>query len=733
MKTLKRQVTKKVISVEVLTMDAQMDFEIDPKSLGRDLFELVCRTIGLRESWYFGLQFADSKGYIAWLKTDKRISDQDVAVHTKSESPTPASAMSSTSSMSTVASTSSKSSKHSESKAKKTHHMAFLFLAKFYPEDAAEELIQEITQRLFFLQVKQAILNMDVYCPPEASVLLASYAVQAKYGDYDEATYRLGMLAEAEDLLPQKVIDQYQLTPEMWEERIKVWYADHKGMTRDEAEMEYLKIAQDLDMFGVNYFPISNKKESELWLGVTSVGLSIYEKTNKLTPKITFLWSEIRNISYDDKRFTIKPVDKSAPNFQFYSSKTRVNKLILDLCIGNHDLFIKRRKPDTMEIQQMKAQAREEKIRRQAERAKLIREKQLREEAERDKAELEQRLLQYQEEARAAQESLRRSEEMAELLAGKVRVAEEEAMLLSQKSAEAEAEIQRVKMNAIRTEEEKMHIERKAAEAERLASSMVEESDRRAREAEALRMELIKAKVAEKEAKEKLIQLLRQPAINHQMPPPSNYAANYHQPSQSLSNGTSIYIKGNSANIHHESNGSFTRNAEPNSVQSTGLSQPINYRHQIHNSFNSQDLHDYRSVHEYAVMNEDLNTIRVSTTSLPSANGYRPQLNGNLLTTSAANNYYSSGSSDLMTEGDIEKLALEIEKERMDYIEKSRHLHNQLRDLKSEIQVMKVEEKLSPMDRIYENNMIRGETKYSTLKKTKSGSTKARVSIFEEL
>lgn len=55
-----------------------------------------------------------------------------------------------------------------------------MFLAKFYPEDVAEELVQEVTQHLFFLQVKQAILSMDIYCPPEASVLLASYAVQAK-------------------------------------------------------------------------------------------------------------------------------------------------------------------------------------------------------------------------------------------------------------------------------------------------------------------------------------------------------------------------------------------------------------------------------------------------------------------------------------------------------------------------------------------------------------------------
>ena len=336
MKTLSNQSktsSRKCISVVISSMDAQLEFDIDRSALGRDLFELVCRTIGLREDHYFGLQYIDSKGFIAWLKMERKIIDQDIQYHRSQEDG------------------------HKKNKLKSGEPlMSFLFLAKFFPEDVAEELIQEITQHLFFLQVKQAILNMDIFCPPEASVLLASYAVQAKYGDYDEANYKPGMLADAEDLLPQRVIDQYQMTPEMWEERIKIWYADHRGMTRDEAEMEYLKIAQDLDMYGVNYFPISNKKDSELWLGVTALGLNIYEKNNKLTPKISFPWSEIRNISYDDKKFTIKPVDRAhSPNFQFYSSKTRMNKLILDLCIGNHDLFMRRRKPDSMELQQMKS------------------------------------------------------------------------------------------------------------------------------------------------------------------------------------------------------------------------------------------------------------------------------------------------------------------------------------------------------------------------------------------
>ena len=38
--------------------------------------------------------------------------------------------------------------------------------------------------------------------------------------------------------------------------------------------------------------------------------------------------------------------------------------------MGNHELYMRRRKPDTIEVQQMKAQAREEKIIKQQEKIK---------------------------------------------------------------------------------------------------------------------------------------------------------------------------------------------------------------------------------------------------------------------------------------------------------------------------------------------------------------------------
>lgn len=52
----------------------------------------------------------------------------------------------------------------------------------------------------------------------------------------------------------------------------------------------------------------------------------------------------------------------------FYAPRLRINKRILALCMGNHELYMRRRKPDTIEVQQMKAQAREEKHHKQMER-----------------------------------------------------------------------------------------------------------------------------------------------------------------------------------------------------------------------------------------------------------------------------------------------------------------------------------------------------------------------------
>ncbi|XP_072019566.1 radixin-like [Amphiura filiformis] len=457
----------KAVNVLVTTMDAELEFQIKPNTTGKQLFDQVVKTIGLREIWFFGLQYIDSKGFTTWLKLNKKVSSQDV----KKESP-----------------------------------YKFQFRAKFYPEDVTEELIQDVTQRAFFLQIKEAILNDDVYCPPETSVLLASYAIQAKYGDYQLDVHKPGFLAK-DRLLPNRVVEQHKLTRDQWEERIVNWYAEHKGMIREEAMMEYLKIAQDLEMYGVNYFQIQNKKKTALWLGVDALGLNVYEKEDKLTPKIGFPWSEIRNISFNDKKFVIKPIDKKAPDFIFYADRLRINKRILALCMGNHELYMRRRKPDTIEVQQMKAQAHEEKTQKQLERAQLVKEKQAREEAERAAKENAAKLKAYEEEASRARKELEEKERIAVEKAEEHRIANEKAEQLEAERRAAEeraAELERQKMEEEEHMTQQMEEERRRQEEEiRRAKEAAEAS---ARQAEELRLQLEEANKARTEAEYQMSQ-----------------------------------------------------------------------------------------------------------------------------------------------------------------------------------------------------------------------------------
>ncbi|XP_057715573.1 ezrin a isoform X2 [Corythoichthys intestinalis] len=327
--------------------------------------------------------------------------------------------------------------------------LQFKLRAKYYPEDVAEELIQDVTRRLFYLQVKEDILSEDVYCPPETAVLLASYAIQAKYGEYKKSVHQPGYMS-SERIMSRSVLEQHNLSKEQWEDKIQVWHEEHGSMLKDEAIIEYLKIAQDLEMYGINYFEIKNKKGTDLWLGVDALGLNIYAKEDKMTPKIGFPWSEIRNISFNDKKFIIKPIDKKAPDFVFYAPRLRVNKRILQLCMGNHELYMRRRKPDTIEVQQMKAQAKEERLQKKMERDQLESEKKRREAIEREKDQMEREKLQLMTKLQEYEETTKRAElELREQLERAVRL-EEERRKVEQEAARLEAE----RMEAIIAKEE---------------------------------------------------------------------------------------------------------------------------------------------------------------------------------------------------------------------------------------------------------------------------------------
>lgn len=91
-------------------MDAELEFSIQPSTTGKELFDQIVTTIGLREIWFFGLLYTDSKDFPCWLNFKKKILSQDL------KKPLPG------------------------------KPLTFAFRARFFPEEVSEELIQEITQ-----------------------------------------------------------------------------------------------------------------------------------------------------------------------------------------------------------------------------------------------------------------------------------------------------------------------------------------------------------------------------------------------------------------------------------------------------------------------------------------------------------------------------------------------------------------------------------------------------------
>uniref|UniRef100_A0A1A9Z9Q7 Moesin/ezrin/radixin homolog 1 n=2 Tax=Glossina TaxID=44049 RepID=A0A1A9Z9Q7_GLOPL len=505
------------LNVRVTTMDAELEFAIQQTTTGKQLFDQVVKTIGLREVWFFGLQYTDSKGDSTWIKLYK-----------KPESP----AIKTIKYLKRVKKyvdkkTQDGGQQHDDDTddsdeedlvmnqdVKKENPLQFRFRAKFYPEDVAEELIQDITLRLFYLQVKNAILTDEIYCPPETSVLLASYAVQARHGDYNKSVHTAGFLAN-DRLLPQRVIDQHKMSKDEWEQSIMTWWQEHRGMLREDAMMEYLKIAQDLEMYGVNYFEIRNKKNTDLWLGVDALGLNIYEQDDRLTPKIGFPWSEIRNISFSDRKFIIKPIDKKAPDFVFFAPRVRINKRILALCMGNHELYMRRRKPDTIDVQQMKAQAREEKNAKQQEREKLQLALAARERAEKKQQEYEDRLKQMQEEMERSQRDLMEAQEIIRRLEEQLKQVQASKDELELRQKELQTMLQRLEEAKNMEAAEKAKLEEEIMAKQMEVQRIQEEVNAKDEETKRLQDEVEEARRKQAEAAAALLAASTTPQHHH--------------------------------------------------------------------------------------------------------------------------------------------------------------------------------------------------------------------------
>jgi len=207
-KKAKFRPVESLMKVRIETLETDLDFNIQGSTTGKQLFEQVTATLGLREVWFFGLQFKDAKNQVIWLDLNKPVSQSD-------------------------------------------NGLVFHLRAKFYPEDISEEVHQDITLRLFYLQVKEQILQDEIICPADQAVHLAACSLQASDGDYSEDLLKQGSF-NVDSFLSRRVTSQYRLSAKDWEGKIIESWTQLNGMTERDAMLNYLKSCEELEMYGVS-------------------------------------------------------------------------------------------------------------------------------------------------------------------------------------------------------------------------------------------------------------------------------------------------------------------------------------------------------------------------------------------------------------------------------------------------------------------------------------------------
>ena len=108
--------------------------------------------------------------------------------------------------------------------------------------------------------------------------------------------------------------------------------------------LEYLKLAQDLETYGIAFFPVINEKCSEVLIGIDCLGINFYRPEDKNNPEYSIPFSEVRKVKASDKELTIKFVaDKDMKPTKVRGKLPNSTKKIMACIDGNMELYKQRR------------------------------------------------------------------------------------------------------------------------------------------------------------------------------------------------------------------------------------------------------------------------------------------------------------------------------------------------------------------------------------------------------
>ncbi|XP_004372241.1 tyrosine-protein phosphatase non-receptor type 3 isoform X2 [Trichechus manatus latirostris] len=266
-------------------------FKVNKQDTGQVLLDMAYNHLGVTEKEYFGLQHGnDSVDSARWLESSKPIRKQ----------------------------------------LKGGFPCTLHFRVRFFIPDP-NTLQQEQTRHLYFLQLKMDICEGRLICPLNSAVVLASYAVQSHFGDYNSSIHHSGYLSDSQ-FIPYQNGDF--LT------KVESLHEQHSGLKQSEAESCYINIARTLDFYGVELHSGRDLHNLDLMIGIASAGIALYRKYICTS---FYPWANILKISFKRKKFFIHQRQKQTESREHIVAFNMLNyrscKNLWKSCVEHHTFF----------------------------------------------------------------------------------------------------------------------------------------------------------------------------------------------------------------------------------------------------------------------------------------------------------------------------------------------------------------------------------------------------------
>ncbi|XP_035882796.1 tyrosine-protein phosphatase non-receptor type 13 isoform X7 [Phyllostomus discolor] len=299
--------------VNVMLLSGQrLELTCDTKTICKDVFDMVVAHIGLVEHHLFALATIKENEYF-FVDPDLKLTK--VAPEGWKEEP--------------------------KKKNKATVTFTLFFRIKFFMDDVS--LIQHtLTCHQYYLQLRKDILEERTHCDDETSLLLASLALQAEYGDYQPEVHGVSYF-RLEHYLPPRVMEKLDLS--YIKEELPKLHNTYAGASEKETELEFLKVCQRLTEYGVHFHRVHPEKKSQtgILLGVCSKGVLVFEVHNGVrTLVLRFPWRETKKISFSKKKITLQNTSDGIKH-AFQTDNSKVCQYLLHLCSSQHKFQLQMR------------------------------------------------------------------------------------------------------------------------------------------------------------------------------------------------------------------------------------------------------------------------------------------------------------------------------------------------------------------------------------------------------